>query len=187
MPNPRLAGRYAKSLIDLSIEKGELEAVYADMKYLQELCKLSKEFVTLMRSPIVRNDQKNAILLALTKGKISELTAAFNNLLVRKGREGDLPEIAVAFVEQYNSMKGIHVVKLSTATELTAELKAAIESKISKAQGFPTIELESSIDAKLIGGFVLEFDNKLVDASILNDLKVIKQQFLQNSFVEKIK
>lgn len=187
MPNPRLAGRYAKSLIDLSIEKGQLEAVYADMKYLQELCKLSREFVTLMRSPIVRNDQKNAILLALTKGKISETTAAFNNLLVRKGREGDLPEIAVAFVEQYNSMKGIHVVKLSTATELTVELKAAIEAKITKAQGFPTIELESSVDEKLIGGFVLEFDNKLVDASILNDLKEIKQQFLQNHFVEKIK
>ena len=37
MPNPRLAGRYAKSLIDLSLEKGQLEAVYADMKYLQEL------------------------------------------------------------------------------------------------------------------------------------------------------
>ena len=106
---------------------------------------------------------------------------------MKKGREGDLPEIAVAFVEQYNEMKGIHVVKLSTATELTAELKTAIESKITKAQGFPTIELESSVDEKLIGGFVLEFDNKLVDASILNDLKVIKQQFLQNSFVEKIK
>jgi F-type H+-transporting ATPase subunit delta len=186
MPNPRLAGRYAKSLIDLSIEKGQLEAVYADMKYLQELCKVSKEFVTLMRSPIVRNDQKNAILLALTKGKISEITTAFNKLLVKKGREGDLPEIAVAFVEQYNSMKGIHVVKLATATELTSELKAAIESKVSKAQGFPTIELETIVDEKLIGGFVLEFDNKLVDASILNDLKVIKQQFLQNHFVVKI-
>jgi F-type H+-transporting ATPase subunit delta len=83
-------------------------------------------------------------------------------------------------------MKGIHVVKLATATELTAELKAAIESKITKAQGFPTIELETSVDEKLIGGFVLEFDNKLVDASILNDLKEIKQQFLQNHFVGKI-
>ena len=186
MPNPRLAGRYAKSLIDLSIEKGQLEAVYADMKYLQELCKLSKEFVTLMRSPIVLNDQKNAILLALTKGKISELTEAFSTLLIKKGREGDLPEITVAFVEQYNEMKGIHVVKLSTATELTAELKAAIESRVTKGQGFPTIELETVVDEKLIGGFVLEFDNKLVDASILNDLKVIKQQFMQNHFVKKI-
>jgi F-type H+-transporting ATPase subunit delta len=186
MPNPRLAGRYAKSLIDLSIEKGQLEVVYADMKYLQELCKLSQEFVTLMRSPIVRSDQKNAILLALTKGKISEITSAFNNLLVKKGREGDLPEIAIAFVEQYNALKGVHVVKLTTATELTAELKTAIETRISKAQGFPTIELEAIVDENLIGGFVLEFDNKLVDASILNDLKVIKQQFLQNHFVVKI-
>ena len=88
MPNPRLAGRYAKSLIDLSIEKGQLEAVYADMKYLQELCKQSREFVNLMRSPIVRNDQKNAIINAITHGKVSEVTAAFNQLLVRKGREG---------------------------------------------------------------------------------------------------
>ena len=59
MPNPRLAGRYAKSLIDLSIEKNQLEAVYADMKYLQELCKQSREFVNLMRSPVIKNDQKN--------------------------------------------------------------------------------------------------------------------------------
>lgn len=187
MPNPRLAGRYAKSLIDLSIEKGQLEAVYADMKFLQVLCKESREFVNLMRSPIVRNDQKNTILLALTKGKISELTAAFNHLLVKKGREGDLPEIAVAFVEQYNDLKGIHVVKLTTATELSAELKASIEAKVSGSQGFPTIELEAKTDERLIGGFVLEFDNKLVDASILNDLKMIKHQFLENQFVEKIK
>jgi len=34
MNNPRLAGRYAKSLIDIAVEKGELETVYADMKLL---------------------------------------------------------------------------------------------------------------------------------------------------------
>jgi len=186
MPNPRLAGRYAKSLIDLSMEKNQLEAVYADMKYLQELCKQSREFVNLMRSPVIKNDQKNTILTAITHGKISELTAAFNNLLVKKGREADLPEIATAFVEQYNSLKGIHVVKLTAAIELSAELKASIESKLAAAQGFPTIELESKTDASLIGGFVLEFNNNLVDASILHDLKIVKQQFLQNHFVEKI-
>jgi F-type H+-transporting ATPase subunit delta len=35
MPNPRLASRYAKSIVDLAIEKGQLETVYADMKNLQ--------------------------------------------------------------------------------------------------------------------------------------------------------
>ncbi len=186
MPNPRLADRYAKSLIDLSIEKDQLEAVYADMKYLQELCKASRELVNLMRSPIVRNDQKNAILLALTKGKISAITTAFNELLVRKGREGDLPEIAVAFVNQYNELKGIHVVVLTAATELSAELKASIVTKIKESQGFKEIELETKVNEELIGGFVLEFDNKLVDTSILMDLKEIKTQFLDNHFVRKI-
>ena len=32
-PNPRLAYRYAKSLIDLAIEKDQLEKVYEDMLY----------------------------------------------------------------------------------------------------------------------------------------------------------
>jgi len=186
MPNPQLAGRYAKSLIDLAIEKGQLEAVYADMKYLQELCKQSRDFVNLMRSPIVRNDQKNAILTTITKGKVNPLTEAFNKLLVTKNREGDLPEIVVAFVEQYNALKGIHVVKLTSAVDLSPEIKAAIEKRVSVAQGFPKIELETKTDAHLIGGFVLEFNNKLVDASIVHELRMIKQKFFDNTFTERI-
>ena len=32
MNNPRLAGRYAKSLLDLATEQSQVDAVYADMK-----------------------------------------------------------------------------------------------------------------------------------------------------------
>nr|MBP6477558.1 F0F1 ATP synthase subunit delta [Chitinophagaceae bacterium] len=35
MPNPRLATRYAKALLDLAVEKGQLEQVYADMQWIQ--------------------------------------------------------------------------------------------------------------------------------------------------------
>ncbi len=186
MPNPQLAGRYAKSLLDLAIEKGQLEEVYADMKYLQELCKQSRDFVNLLKSPIIRNNQKNAILTTLTKGKVNALTEAFNKLLVNKNREGDMPEIIVAFIEQYNTLKGIHVVKLTSAVDLSPAIKAAIEQKVSVAQGFPKIELETKTDAHLIGGFVLEFNNKLVDASIVHELKTIKHKFFDNTFTERI-
>lgn len=187
MPNPRLAARYAKSLLDLATEKGELEAVYADMKYLEAVCKASKDFVNLLRSPIIKADQKNAIITAVTTGKISALTASFNNLLVKKGREIDLPEIAFAFVDQYNEIKGIHRVKLTTAVEVSDEVKKSIELKLQKEKGLGSIELETAVDAKLIGGFVLEFDNNLVDASVLRDLKDIKKQFTQNLFVHNIR
>ena len=62
MLQPRLAGRYAKSLIDLATEQNSLDKVYEDMLYLQSVCKQSRDFVTLMRSPVIVADKKNAIL-----------------------------------------------------------------------------------------------------------------------------
>jgi F-type H+-transporting ATPase subunit delta len=156
------------------------------MKYLQAVCTASSEFVNLLRSPIIKADQKNSIIDAVTKDKVSALTNAFTVLLVKKGRESDLPEMATAFIEQYNALKGIHQVTLTTAVEVSDVLKKSIEDKVKAENKFATIELTTKTDEALIGGFVLEFDNNLLDASIARDLKDIKKQFLHNEFVEKI-
>ena len=186
MSNARLAGRYAKSLLDLAIEQGQLETVYADMKYVQAVCKASVELVNLLRSPIIKADQKNSILTAVTKDKVSVLTASFNVLLVKKGREGELPEMANAFIEQYNALKGIHQVTLTTAVEVSDDIKKSIEQKVKSSNEFGSVELTTQTKPDLIGGFVLEFDNNLLDASVLRDLKEIKKQFLNNEFISKI-
>ncbi|MBC7722884.1 MAG: ATP synthase F1 subunit delta [Pedobacter sp.] len=188
MPNPRLASRYAKSLIDLSVERNQLELVYADMKYLQAVCKASKEFMNFLFSPIIKADKKEAIITAVTKGNIGVLTEAFVKLLITKGRESDLYEIAGAFVSQYNDIKGIHTVKLTTAVAISDSLKQSIQAKVNTSQpNGSSIELEAKVDEKLIGGFVLEFDNKLVDASVLRDLNDVKKQFLKNYYVQAMR
>lgn len=187
MPNPRLATRYAKSLIDLSTEKGQLEAVYADAKYLQAVCKSSREFVNLLRSPVINADKKQQILEIVTKDKIGEITSAFNRLLIAKGRESDLPEIIDAFIDQYNEIKGIHKIKLTTAVPVSDELKNVIVSKAKKEADLKDVELEAKVDESLIGGFILEFNNNLVDASILRDLKDVKKQFSQNVYIHNIR
>ena len=186
MPNARLAGRYAKSILDLAIEQGQLEAVYTDMKYLQAVCNASSEFVNMLRSPIIKADQKNSILSAVLKNNVGVLTNSFIVLLVKKGREGDLHEIANTFIEQYNGMKSIHQVTLTTAVEISADMKNAIVQKVKSDNSFASIELTTKTDESLIGGFVLEFNNNLLDASISRDLKDIKKQFLKNEFVGKI-
>ncbi len=186
MPNPRLAVRYAKSLVDLSIERTQLEEVYADMKYLKAVCMASSEFVSFLTSPIIKADKKEAIITAVTNGNIGELTTAFIKLLVVKGRESDLYEITKAFISQYNSIKNIHTVTLTTATEVSDSVKQSIKTKVNTVLGFGTVELETKVNEKLIGGFVLEFDNKLVDASIFRDLNDVRKQFLQNHYVPAI-
>jgi F-type H+-transporting ATPase subunit delta len=187
MLNPRLAGRYAKSLIDLSLERNELEAVYNDMKYLQAVCKASRPFVALLKSPVIPIDKKGSAVTAVTTGKVSTLTATFNQLLIDKNREFYLPEIVEAFIDQYNVIKGINKIKLTTAAPLSDEVKNEIVSKIKTQTPIERIELESLVNEDLIGGFVLEYNNNLVDASIRRELRDLKKQFDKNMFVQQIR
>jgi F-type H+-transporting ATPase subunit delta len=53
--------------------------------------------------------------------------------------------------------------------------------------GFEKIELDAKVDPSLIGGFVLQIDDKLVDASIIYDLRTIAKQFQNNDFIYKIR
>ena len=187
MLNPRLAGRYAKSLIDLAIERNELEAVYNDMLFLQSVCNMSKDFVVLLKSPVIPGDKKVKILDAITSGKITTLTATFNKLLIRKGREIFLPEIIIAFIQQYKDYKGVHIVTLTTATTVSEELKKAIVDKVKATTSMQNIELHTEVKEDIIGGFILETGDLLIDASIAFDLNNIKKQFQNNDFVYKLR
>src|SRR5207247_7627742 len=111
-------------------------------------------------------DKKQHVIETITQGKVGEITAVFNRLLVSKGRESDLPEIVNAFIDQYNSIKGIHKVKLTTAVPVSDELKKAIIEKTNTEAGLSQVELETIVKDDLIGGFVLEFNKNFVDASI---------------------
>ena len=57
MPNPRLAARYAKSLIDLSIERGQLEQVYLDNLYLKGIIQGSKDLVNFLNNPVINKTE----------------------------------------------------------------------------------------------------------------------------------
>lgn len=187
MPNPRLAGRYAKSILGLAVEKDQLEAVYNDMIFLKSVTDMSKDFVVMLQSPVIKSDKKQHILDAVTKNRVSSLTSAFNTLLIKKGRESDLPEIISAFIGQYNAIKGIHKVKLVTAEPASEELKRSIIEKLKKEANLEHIELETKVDNKIIGGFILEFNNNLLDASVLRDLNDVKKQFKENIYIQQIR
>jgi F-type H+-transporting ATPase subunit delta len=187
MPNPRLASRYAKSILDLSVETGQLEAVYQDMLWLQAVCKSNRDFVVLLKSPVIPGDKKIKILDAVSEGKLSKLTTAFNALLIKKGRESNLPEIASAFVSQYKEKKNIQTVKITTASPLGDGVKDAIISQVKKTAGIDKIELVEKVDNDLIGGFVLQVGDQLIDASIAYNLKTIAKEFDNNDFIYKIR
>lgn len=186
MRNPRLASRYAKSLVDLAVEKGQLEAIQADMQVLKQIMKGNPDVVNLLKSPIIKPDKKQKILTAILEGKVGEITAIFINLLVSKGRESNLPEITTEFGKQYNVIRNISRVKITTAVPLDDSTLQVIKQKVENGTD-KQIVLETAVEEDLIGGFVLETEDKLYDASILRDLRDIRKQFEKNIYIHNIR
>ncbi len=184
MYNPRLANRYAKSLLDLSRDLGTIETSYEDFELIDRLVRQNPEFKTLLRSPIVRGDKKMAIFEAILGAHIRPLSKQFFELLVRKGREAALPEIASAFLAQYKADRHIVVVELTTAVPATEAFIARVEERVLKVLPEGTrLEIQTKVQEDIIGGFILEFNHNLVDASIRRDLHDVKSQFRKNIYI----
>ena len=186
MQNPRLATRYAKSLLDLTIERNSLEITLADMQSIEAVCHQCHDFENMLRSPIIHGDKKLAIVDEVFGKDLHELTRAFIALLVTKGRELNLSEIASAFITQYNVYKNITLVKLTTAAPLDAKVKDAIVAKIGTYMAGNTVDMTTEVDPDLIGGFVVEVADKLYDASIRKRLADVRAKVVDTSYVSKI-
>lgn len=182
----RIASRYAKSLIELSQEQGKLERTLEDVKSFKKATK-NRDFYLLLKSPVVSTSKKHAIMDALFKDKYDELTNSFLRILVTKGREEFLPEIADEFIDQYKKLKHISTVKVRTATPLSQATLDEILKKLKSSDATDTeVELIAVVDPNLIGGLVLEFEDKIYDASIAHKLDKMHREFGDNLYISQI-
>jgi len=187
MRQPKVAQRYAKALFDLAVETNQLEDVYNDIDTIRGVD--NKEMQIVFKSPVISEDKKISIFEAIFNGKISKLTSEFFKLVFRKGRMIAIEEILASFHEQYRVHHKIKIIEVTTAIPVNDEILVYIKGKM---QGLPRfkeskLEMVSKVDESVIGGFVLQSDDILYDASVRHDLEVIKKQFIENMYVQKLR
>jgi len=187
MNNPRLAERYAKSLIDIATELKQLDSVHNDILFLKSVVDKSREFVVMLNSPIINPDKKYKVIHAITAGHVSKITETFLKLICNKNREANLPGVITSFIQQYNSINGLHSAKLTTATPISKELADSFVSKIKASTSYDNVHLETVVDENIIGGFILQMEGKLIDNSIARSLQDVKKQFANNDYLHKLR
>lgn len=182
----RIASRYAKSLIELSVDQGKLERTLEDVNSFRKVAG-NRDFYLLLKSPVVSTAKKLDILEALFKDKYDELTMSFLRILVNKGREMYLPEVADEFISLYKKMKHISTVKVRTAAPLSeAALKNIHDKLVASKSTDEKVELITEVDENLIGGIVLEFEDKIFDASVAYRLDKMHRKFGDNLYISQI-
>ncbi|MCX2745930.1 ATP synthase F1 subunit delta [Mangrovivirga sp. M17] len=174
MSEIRVASIYAKSLLELAKDKGQLEEVKKDMDMLGDLCKKNHEFSLFLKNPIITENKKEKVMDKIFKGKVSDLTLRFFELLSRKDREEYLIIIPEQFNNLYNQLKGIVEVSVVSAVDIDESMMKEFEA-LSKKYTDKAPNISTSIDPSLIGGFILTIGDKRLDQSVKGKLNRIKQ------------
>ena len=182
----RIAGRYAKSLLDLAIEQNIVEEIKDDMIGFSKMI-ANKDLALLLKSPIVNVGKKKSIFKALFDGKFNKLTNAFLNLVLVKGRESALPAIAKEFEHQYKNLKGITDVTITTAVDLNEKNLLKIKTALlASSETASELNITKVVNPDIIGGFIIEIGDKLYDNSVAFKLKNLKKNFKSNEFEQII-
>jgi F-type H+-transporting ATPase subunit delta len=166
---------YAKALFSLATEKKNTANIKADALALQSLANGNVEFKDIVKNPTISNSVKAEIIQKLFSGKVQPETLDFLNLLIKKGRLGQLGAICEAVVFFVNQSENLTQVKITTATAVSDQEKAQIASKF---LGDRKCEVENIVNPEILGGFVLEFDNKILDNSISTQLQTLKNNLI---------
>jgi F-type H+-transporting ATPase subunit delta len=184
MQGTRVASRYAKSFIDLTMEQGVFEQAYDDMKTIVDLCKSNHDFVTFLKSPIIKTDKKQAVLKEIFAGKLNKVTDTYIQLITAKRREIYLSEIAVEFVNQYKDKKKILTAVVTTANGIDDTIRKKV-MEIVKGVSSSEVVLEEKIDKDIIGGFIIRVGDKQIDATIAKKINNLKRTFKENPFIKE--
>ncbi len=182
----RIASRYAKSLLDLSVERNETEQVLADMQGFKKALE-SRDLKNLIKSPIISEGKKKQVFDAIFRDKFGKTTMAFIDLILNKTREAYLPSIAEEFIVQYNMMKRISTATLTVASQITDQQLNDIKSKLQASKiTLDNLDVNVEVNPEIIGGFVLEIGDMRYDSSAKHKLDQLKKEFTRNDYVASI-
>lgn len=185
MKGIRVSYRYAKSLMMLAIEQNQLEEAYRDMQLLSDICKQNRDFVVVLKSPIIKSDKKVSIINAIVKGKLSPIVDGFIKIIANHRREGLLVEIAESFVAQYKEFKKVSIAEVVSATPLDDVQRKKIMEAVKKVVG-REVELTEKVNSDIIGGLIVRVGDRQFDGSILRKIKELKKGFSKNQYVSQL-
>ncbi len=185
MKDARVASRYAKALINLAVERNELDAAKKDIDLVYSTCLESNELQLMLQSPIISVDKKQTILDKIFNHQVGDLVRKFIAIVVSKNREELIPAITKEFLNQYRIHNGFITAEVTTAIELDDELRTKLLSIVGE-ENDRKVELVETVDPSIIGGLVVRIGDRQFDASIKRKINDLKKQFDRNLYLSNL-
>ncbi len=168
-----VAEPYAEALMSLASSQGLEDQFGDELRTLLALLKNSEELEVFLTNPLLKPEDKKAIIKQIAGEGANPLLVNFLFLLVDRRRIMFIAEIAQKYLEQLRKLKNTVLAEVASASELSDDQKSAIADKVKNMTGATSVELSTTVDPSLIGGVIVKVGSQILDASLRGQLRRI--------------
>lgn len=174
--------RYAKALFLQAEEQGEAEQILSDVDWITRNLEDYPELKQALKNPVIHTSQKQSIVRDVFQEHISSLMLRFIQLVLRNRREAYLENIFRNYRDIFNERRGIKTVRLTTALKVGEREKEDIQHLICEAFDARKVDFREDIDQRIMGGFIIQVEDQLLDASVRRQLEMIGKKLFNKDY-----
>lgn len=178
--NIKAAKRYSNAILKSALDAGVLDKVYDDIVFADETITLNKELFNFLSNPVISKDDKKDVLNKLFSPHVDKITLDFLYVLTDNGRISILNEVLNQFNRRYCEMNNIIKPEIISAVELNEVQKIRLTEKLEKKFSKKVIA-KYTINKEIIGGLIVEIDDKTIDCSLKTKFYNMKQQLTKGN------
>ena len=171
--------RYALALFWLAQEENQISEFMNECQQILKIFAKNPDFLQLIKNDALKKEEKKEILSSVFKNEIPSKILYFMNVIVDHHREKYIQEIIEEFIQI--SLKHLNIKKgtIYSTIPLSDVQIQKMEEKISTLLKSKVI-LQNQINKELIGGFKIEVEDWVLDYSIQEKMKKMKENLLKN-------
>lgn len=172
---------YGEALFEAAMESGEdrAAALSEEIRALRGILAGNPEFDTLMEHPGIPVQEKLSVLEEAFGGRLSAEMVNFLKLMVSREHYRQLDAVFDYFNERVKQQLKVGTAYVTTAIELSAAQKAAVEKRLLETGDFRRMEMHYRTDPAVIGGMTVKIGDRVVDSTIRTRLEKMTGQLLQ--------
>lgn len=164
---------YAAALMSLAKSKDLAERFGEDIRSLLNIMDESPELKQFMGNPIIKPEDKKAVLQRMTGDEIDPYMRNFLMLLVDRGRIIFIEEIGKKYLALLRELNQIVLAEVTSAVELNEDQKHTVRERVKSMTDARDVDIETKIDPSLLGGVIIKIGSQVIDSSLQGQLRRI--------------
>jgi F-type H+-transporting ATPase subunit delta len=180
----KIAEVYAKAYFNAVAEQNvSIDDAVAEFASFVEILKSQQKLAAVLSSAMVSTEEKVSLLEKAIAHSASPLFWSFIKIVAKRNRLDILFPIFVQIQALLDELHHRVPVLITTATEVDGEFLSSLSEKLRSVVGGEPV-IKNVVDPAVIGGILVRVGDTVYDASILTQLKNVRQQMIEQSASE---